>query len=176
MHSALFAYCGTLLFTLFLNVLVFHSVEPLKNNNGLFDRTLLNVYYRPMMFKIFCNQQNILLLICSAIFFSHLVFIVVNTFCPNETFTRFEEKKLDKIDFPVNFRICIFPSLKEKSLNLLGYENVWKYFLGESIHNDSIYGWAGHQKESQKQENYSVIGKIFKKTNMFFILKHICRF
>ena len=73
--------------------------------------------------------------------------------------TKFEERKLEKIDFPVNFRICIFPSLEEQSLNSLGYENVWKYFLGESIHNGSIFGWAGHEKLFSEKENFSVEGK-----------------
>ena len=119
-----------------------------------------NIHTQKIM-KGFFNRQNILLFICSAIFIYHLIFIVFNNLCPNETLTRFEERKLDSVNFPVNFRICIFPSLEEEAINSLGYQNVWKYFLGESIHNESILGWVGHQKETQKQENYSIIGIIF---------------
>ena len=107
-----------------------------------------------MNIKRFFSYQNVLLLLCSGVFFSHLGFIVFNNLCPNETLTRFEERKLDDIEFPVDFKICIFPSIEKEILKSLGYKNTWYYFLGQSIHNGNIYGWAGHQD----QYNYSVTG------------------
>ena len=73
---------------------------------------------------------------------------------PSQTETHMEEKKLDDIEFPVLFKICIKPAFNIKELKATGYWNIWGYFIGQSIHNDSIFGWAGHTKDG------NVIGSV----------------
>ena len=39
------------------------------------------------------------------------------------------------------------PSFNLEELKEAGYESNWKYFVGQSRHNASLYGWAGHKKD-----------------------------
>ena len=50
-------------------------------------------------------------------------------------------------DFPVVFKICITPGFDAKNLKFVGYSSVYNYFAGESRHNSSLIGWAGHTQE-----------------------------
>ena len=90
----------------------------------------------------------------------HMYFIFYNQVFPSETFTRLEEKQLDDIEFPVIFKLCVNPALNMTELKSAGYENIWKYFVGQSAYNTSLYGWGGHSslgtpKQSVRgQRNY----------------------
>ena len=84
-------------------------------------------------------------------------FIGLNAIFPAETFTRFEQRKLDAIEFPVVFKICIFPAFRMENLEKVGYNNVWQYFIGRSAHNRNIYGWAGH---TQQESVYSTVQEV----------------
>ena len=74
----------------------------------------------------------------------HMYFIFYNQVFPSETFTRLEERHLDDIDFPVIFKLCVTPALNVTELKSAGYNNIWRFFLGQSSHNTSLYGWGGH--------------------------------
>ena len=58
--------------------------------------------------------------------------------------THFEERKLDKMDFPVVFKICFKPGFDVEKLEEVGYGSVYSYFSGQSKYNKSVFGWAGH--------------------------------
>ena len=78
------------------------------------------------------------------------LFIGLHNLNPDETTTRFEARKLDDIEFPVVFRICIYTSLNTDELRLAGYKSSWTYFIGQSFHNPNIYGWGGHYNDTTK--------------------------
>ena len=74
----------------------------------------------------------------------HMYFIFYNQVFPSETFTRMVERQLNDIEFPVIFKLCVTPALNVGELKPAGYKNIWRYFLGQSLHNTSLYGWGGH--------------------------------
>ena len=112
------------------------------------------------MDKLLLNK-HILKMYCSLIFFGHVLFIGLNNLNPDETTTRFEAKKLDDIEFPVIFRICIYASFNNDKLRQAGYKSSWTYFIGQSIYNKNVYGWGGHYNDTSNslQNNKSVRGK-----------------
>ena len=75
---------------------------------------------------------------------------------PSHMETTLEEHKLEKIDFPVLFKLCFRNSFNIEKLNEAGYSSVSNYFKGKSSYNDSIYGWAGHGNDSVSE---GVLGK-----------------
>ena len=48
---------------------------------------------------------------------------------------------LDKMKFPVVFKICFKPGIDLEKLQELGYDSVWGYFSGQSRFNNSVFGW-----------------------------------
>ena len=68
----------------------------------------------------------------------------------NPTITRTweEEVDLEDIDFPVTINICVIPGFNQTALHEVGYEDTWRYFLGQSKFDHSVYGWAGHSEDS----------------------------
>ena len=65
------------------------------------------------------------------------------------TNTREETKTLQGRDFPLVFKICNQPSFRKPSVfQDAGYKSSYHYFLGQSRYNSSIYGWAGHSKNT----------------------------
>ena len=63
---------------------------------------------------------------------------------------------LKDIKFPLAFKLCV--SLQDEDIikvyNKYGYSTPLDFFLGESMHNNSILGWGGHTK------NNSVFGSV----------------
>ena len=56
------------------------------------------------------------------------------------------------------FKICIKPSFILEELKEAGYESNWKYFDGQSRHNASLYGWAGHNKKMEMSQEVIKVG------------------
>ena len=111
------------------------------------------------------SKLKILLkLVGSFSFLIHIGFIGFNQLNPSETFTKYQETLLDNIDFPIIFKICLKPSLNLTFLQSVGYKNRKMYFLGRSIHNTSLYGWAGHDTDGRPLYQ-DVGGKILSITN-----------
>ena len=54
-----------------------------------------------------------------------------------------------EIEFPVIFKICIYPGINNTALKEVGYSEIWDYFTGKSDHNKSFYGWAGHTADGK---------------------------
>ena len=87
---------------------------------------------------------------------------------PDEIMAKTVTKKLEDIDFPVAFKICMKPSFNDDELTRVGYEYSYNYFLGKSKFETNTtdmrnYGWAGHTKDGEVFTNVSdVQSRIFK--------------
>ena len=96
-------------------------------------------------------------IICFITFLIHISFIGYYELFPMETSTRFSERKLDAIDFPILFKICINPAFDEEKLQQFGYSSLWSYFKGKSSWSNKkkkMYGWSGHS------ENGSMVSSV----------------
>ena len=89
---------------------------------------------------------------CLTAFIVQMGILASNQINPRATVSQMEEKSLDNIDFPVVFKICIKPAFNISELYRVGYASIWEYFIGQSRHNGSVFGWGGHY------ENGSIIG------------------
>ena len=88
----------------------------------------------------------ILKLLAGVSFLAHILSIMKEEIIPTQTYTRFEKNCLNNIDFPVILKICIKPSCNEEEIAKFGFKGLWGYFMGQSIFNETIYGWAGHRE------------------------------
>ena len=70
--------------------------------------------------------------------------VVYDWVYPSQKTTDVTEKKLDDIEFPIIFKICIKPGFNNTAFKEEGYSDITDYFLGRSRFNSSVYGWAGH--------------------------------
>ena len=95
----------------------------------------------------------------SVVFLIHISYIVYYILYPELPEIIVSKKNLDEMEFPMTFRICAFELDDTKSrYQLFGYENYGEFFRGSSLHNETLYGWAGHD------ENGSVLGNVEGKT------------
>ena len=81
---------------------------------------------------------------CLTAFIVQMGILASNQINPRATVSNMEEKSLDNIDFPVVFKICIKPAFNISELYRVGYASIWEYFIGQSRHNGSVFGWGGH--------------------------------
>ena len=58
------------------------------------------------------------------------------------------ERRLRDIDFPILIKICLTDNDNSK-YEAFGYQNVHKFFRGQSDHNSSLIGWSGHSKDGK---------------------------
>ena len=103
-----------------------------------------------MRFKIFTTKSLWALanLVCTALLALQLGHVLEGYVNPTITRTWEKEVGLEDIDFPVNIKICVIPGFNQTALQEVGYEDTWRYFLGQSMFNQSVYGWAGHSEDS----------------------------
>ena len=85
---------------------------------------------------------------CFLLFLIHISIIGYYQLYPPETSTRLSERKLDDLDFPILFKICLNPGFDEDKIKEVGYYSLWSYFTGKGRWRNSnggtVYGWAGH--------------------------------
>ena len=91
-------------------------------------------------------------LFCTVVLAIQLANILEGYIKPSLTRTWEEELMLRDIDFPVIVKICVIPGFKEKALQEAGYQDTWFYFLGQSMFDNTTYGWAGHVNQSETVE------------------------
>ena len=85
----------------------------------------------------------ILLLIC----FIHICFISYNILYPELPVIKEYKQDLKDIEFPISFLFCADENGKKNNIyQKYGYKDVYDYFEGKSIFNNSIIGWSGHMK------------------------------
>ena len=92
---------------------------------------------------------NVINLCCFTAFVVQISYLVSDQISPDQTVSITRDFQLDDIQFPVLFKICIKPSFNVDELQATGYQNIWKYFIGQSLYNDSLFGWAGHAEDGQ---------------------------
>ena len=68
-----------------------------------------------------------------------------------------EERDFVEMNLPLTIKVCVSPGFNDKALQEVGYSDTWAYFLGNSMHNESLYGWAGHTETSEVFGNVSPI-------------------
>lgn len=88
-------------------------------------------------------------LFCTVVLTIQLANILEGYIKPSLTRTWEEELMLRDIDFPVIVKVCVIPGFNEKALREAGYQDTWFYFLGQSMFDDTKYGWAGHTNQSE---------------------------
>ena len=94
--------------------------------------------------KLITRFINIVL-ISSCVF--HVGNIVNDILNPNLPEISVYKKDLKDIEFPLSFLICIDQLVNaDFKYKEVGYENKYRFFIAESIHNKSIIGWRGHMK------------------------------
>ena len=107
--------------------------------------TILSTRRRIFTIKTLWALANIT---CTAILTVQLAHVLEGYIKPTITRTWEEEVPLQDIDFPVVIKICVVPGFNQTVLHELGYYDTWSFFLGQSMFNDSVFGWAGHTEDS----------------------------
>ena len=87
--------------------------------------------------------------LCSLIFILHITMMGLYDANPEHTVASKMPLKLHEMArFPVVFKLCIKPGgFNLEKLNHFGYQTATDYFYGQSMHNESLIGWAGHNED-----------------------------
>ena len=116
------------------------------------------------LFKLFAGMSFII----------HILFIMKDEIFPTETYTRYEHRNLDDIEFPVVIKICIQPAFDGDEIRKVGYKEVYHYFIGESKYDRRRFGWAGHQQNGSVFS--TVEGRVFLFMKTFLNVDTSCHF
>ena len=111
-----------------------------------------------------CHTKKVIIVMSINVFFS-IMFLIhfssigyryrYSTLNPEVPEIIVYKKNLNEIEFPMTFRICAYELNDAASrYQLFGYQSHWDFFQGKSMFNDTLYGWAGHDK------NGSVLGNV----------------
>ena len=107
--------------------------------------------------------------VCYVAFTLHAIINLYITLHPQDTVMRLEQKKLDDIEFPIIFKICLNPAFRINELKQAGYASLWAYFHGWSKYQKpAVYGWAGHH------QNGSAISSVKGICCLCFCLSFLC--
>ena len=105
----------------------------------------------------FMNLKSLIKASMSLVFLTHVGYIGYELLYPEFPEIVNRKTSLKDLEFPIVFRVCAteanLTGANEK-FHEVGYTDLWKFFHGESMYNDSFYGWAGHT------ENGSTIGSV----------------
>ena len=71
------------------------------------------------------------------------------------THTWVEEQDFNEMDLPITIKVCVSPGFNATALQEFGYSDTYFYFLGNSVYNDTFYGWAGHTDTNEVFGNVS---------------------
>ena len=99
-------------------------------------------------------------LFCTAVLLVQLANVLQGYTKPTLTQTREEDLKLGDKDFPVILKICVIPGFNGAALQKAGYLDTWSYFLGQSMFNDSTFGWAGHFNQSEMKSEVRTVKEV----------------
>ena len=103
-------------------------------------------------------KYKILTYLCWVAFACQLFTIGYNLFYPSQKTTEIQKTELGL--FPLVFKICPKPAFNISAVRSEGYQDVWNYFLGISLYNKSVFGWAGHANTSGGNKNKGV-GQVY---------------
>ena len=106
--------------------------------------------------------DKILLILFSFACFIHLCSVGYNHIFLELPDTKVYNLDLKDIEFPLVYKLCVHDLINpKKRFRELGYDNIWGLYRGQSMYNNTLYGWSGHT------ENGSTLGSI---KSMFFIV------
>ena len=94
---------------------------------------------------------------CSTAFLLQMTLSVYYQADPMETVAKTEKVKWEDISFPLALKVCFQPGLKLNEIEKVGYEDAFYYFAGQSKHDGTKFGWAGHTKNGTGFSNVSDI-------------------
>ena len=94
---------------------------------------------------------NVLFLIALII---HVFLIAYSMIYPSIPSVKIYKKSYNEIEFPIGIKLCATEDRESDILrhNISGYERSFRYYLGQSMFNDTAFGWSGHT------ENGSILG------------------
>ena len=70
---------------------------------------------------------------------------------------------LKEISFPLDFKICVDPSMNQTAFREYGYKNDVEYIIGSGVRsNFSLIGWGGHGHDGKSLTKPEVIFKAVK--------------
>ena len=95
-------------------------------------------------------------------FLTHVLVFTYHQLFPQKTSSRLEERKLDDVDFPILFKICLNPAFDLQKLKDVGYRSLWKYFVGTSDRaSRKTYGWAGINENGTRYATVAGISYVY---------------
>ena len=110
------------------------------------------------------KPSNFISIILVVIFVFHVGFIINNIINPEIPEISISKKNLQEIEFPLSFLICINQHNNDSAkYKEVGYKSVYRFYKGESIFNNSIFGWRGHKINGSKYdtvEGHSIVFQI----------------
>ena len=81
---------------------------------------------------------------CIIAFLVQISLITYGYIKPEHPVTETYIQDLDKMEFPVVFKVCVIPGFDVSAVKREGYRGATGFFDGASLFNDSILGWGGH--------------------------------
>ena len=84
----------------------------------------------------------------------HVFLVAFSMIYPSTPSVKVYKKTYNEIDFPISIKICATEDRDRdiKRHNVTGYQRSFKFFMGQSMYNGSLFGWRGHSK------NGSILG------------------
>ena len=95
----------------------------------------------------------------------HILSIIDAIFYPKLPTIKVYKKKLNKLDFPLSFRVCVEVNNEATEYQKVGYENKIKFIKGQNKYNNSIIGWAG----------LKIDGSVFGRVEGQFLVKMVVK-
>ena len=81
---------------------------------------------------------------CLVIFIVQALQLVIQYRNPEFTTTSVEYRRLEDIEFPILFKVCLNPGFSSEKLSQHGYSDLVGYFHGKHSKISSVIGWTGH--------------------------------
>ena len=103
---------------------------------------------------------------CSFLFLYQFGQILPSYYAPSLTHTDVREIPLRDMDFPLDIKVCIRPSVfNETALKHFGFKDAASYVLGVRKFNGSqyVFGWGGYDDQSITVTNASEVLRVAKK-------------
>ena len=98
---------------------------------------------------------------CFIAFLIQLFYVGTGQLSPSKPLTTVEKLILSEIEFQVVFKMCVNKYTNEdETFKKIGYKDLEGYFIGQSIFNTSVIGWAGHRENGDAFG--TVEGKVLK--------------
>ena len=109
-----------------------------------------------------CQLHVIAYFVCVCFFSVQMFRLVEHLVSPTMTYTYTREVPLKDIDFPLDIKVCVRPSLDSTALKGFGYGDEVMYVSGSSS-NYSYIGWGGHDHNGR---NLTSAREVFNKAKI----------